>query len=88
MTELAPGAVTTADLYRELVGLRQDITRALERLAVIDNRNQGADKAQQDHETRIRMLESFKWKLYGAAIATGAAAGGGAAWIALIIAHH
>jgi hypothetical protein len=31
MTEIPAGAVTTADLYRELVGMRQDITKALER---------------------------------------------------------
>jgi hypothetical protein len=87
-TELAPGAVTTADLYRELVGLRTDITRTLERLAVIDSRNRGADQIDTDHETRLRALEAFKWKLIGAAIVVGAGAGGAASWIALAVTHR
>lgn len=41
-----------------------------------------------DHEVRLRVLESAKAKVYGAAIALGAVAGGGASWIALALAHR
>ena len=87
MTELAPGAVTTADLYRELVGLRTDITKALERLAVIDAKSQDTEARHNDHELRLRSLEAFKWKLAGACIALSVFSGGAAGWIALAI-HH
>lgn len=80
MSELAPGAVTTADLYRELVGLRTDMVRAIERIAVVD-------QARADHESRLRALEAFRWKLVGASLFFGALAGGAASWIALAI-HH
>lgn len=66
MTELAPGQVTIADLYRELTGMRQDIGRALTRIEVMDARTADADRLHTDHEARIRSLEAFKWKLAGA----------------------
>lgn len=87
MTELAPGAVTTADLYRELVGLRTDITRAIERLAVIDTKTHDAESRHNDHELRLRALEAFKWKLAGGCIALSIVSGGAAGWVALAI-HH
>jgi len=75
MTEIAPGAVTTADLYRELVGMRQDITKALTRIEVIDSRNNDADKLHSDHESRLRALEAFRWKVTGIAVASSAVVG-------------
>ena len=86
--ELAPGSVTVADLYRELIGLRSDIVRALTRVERIDTVNQAADEIHRDHEMRLRGLESFRWKLAGACLTLGAVAGGGAAWVGLAIAHH
>jgi hypothetical protein len=41
-----------------------------------------------DHEQRIRLLETAKARIWGAAIVLGALAGGGAGWIALAIAHR
>jgi hypothetical protein len=69
MSELQPGIVTVADIYREVIGMRQDVGKALVRIEVIDARNHDADKIHADHETRIRALESFRWKLSGIAIA-------------------
>ena len=88
MTELAPGAVTTADLYRELVGMRGDLSKILMHQERIDVRNEAADRLHADHEVRIRALEVAKWKLAGACIALSAVGGGGAAWIALALSHH
>lgn len=68
MSELQPGTVTIADLYRELVAMRADVARALTRIEVIDSRNKGADDLHLDHERRLRQLEAFRWKLAGIAI--------------------
>lgn len=56
MTEMAPGTVTIADLFRVLTDMRSDIGKALEKLAVIDSRNQNADSVHADHESRLRAL--------------------------------
>jgi hypothetical protein len=53
------GAVTTADLYRELIGMRADLVRTMTKLET-------ADIIHTDHEARLRVLEQFKWKLAGA----------------------
>jgi hypothetical protein len=63
---IPPGAVTTADLYRELVTIRTDVVRAMTRL-------ENADEIHRDHEGRLRSLEQFKWKLLGAVLAGSAA---------------
>ena len=75
MSELAPGAVTTADLYRELVGMRADIVKALTRIEVIDTRTTADDNQREDHEKRLRVLEAFRWKLTGVAVILSAASG-------------
>lgn len=70
-----PAVVTMADLWRELTGMRTDVNKALERLAVLDVRNATADTVHVDHEARLRMLERFKYTLLGAATLAGSAAG-------------
>jgi hypothetical protein len=72
------GAVTTADLYREMIGMRTDITRAL---TVLD----AAHQIHQDHESRIRILERFRFTLLGAAIAVSAATSALGTWVGLHI---
>jgi hypothetical protein len=66
--QLPAGQVTIADLYRELVGMRTDVARALTRIEVIDARNTSADNLDRDHESRIRALEAFRWKMAGIAV--------------------
>jgi len=79
--ELIPtGAVTTADLYREMIGMRTDVTKALTRIEI-------ADKERTDHETRIRTLERFRFTLLGAACAVSAGTSILATWIGLNV-HH
>lgn len=68
MTELTPGAITTADLYRELVDMRV-------KLAIIETQTATADRVHDDHETRIRGVERFRWILFGASSAVGTLAG-------------
>ncbi len=88
MNELAPGTVTVADLYRELTGLRTDVGKALIRLEHVDTVNQAAEQLHSDHEARLRVLESFRWKAAGAAAVAGAAAGGLSAWAAILSARR
>lgn len=75
MSELQPGTVTVADLYREMSGMRAEVGSALTELKVIAERNKGADQIHTDHETRIRMLERFRWTLAGVSLAGGGIAG-------------
>lgn len=75
MTDLQPGTVTIGDLYREIVGMRADMARALTRIEVIDHQNGDADRLHADHEARLRALEAFRWKLTGLAVSLGSAAG-------------
>jgi hypothetical protein len=75
VSELPPGVITVADLYREMSGMRADVGRALERLTVVEVRNSAADTIHTDHEARIRVLERFRFTLMGAAMLAGSAAG-------------
>jgi hypothetical protein len=70
-----PGAVTTADLYRELVGLRSDLTRVLTKQEAIDLRNTTADQIHADVESRLRTLERFRYTLAGLAVVGGVGSG-------------
>lgn len=75
MTEIAPGAVTVADLYRELVGMRGDLARVLAHQEAIDLINRSADQIHADHEGRLRILERFRYTLAGLAVIGGMASG-------------
>jgi hypothetical protein len=89
VTELPANQVTMGDLYREIVGLRADLTRSLSKLEVIESRNGEADRLHADHEARLRSLEhalptgldgrmmsleKFRWQVVGALIAINALA--------------
>ena len=75
------GAVTTADLYRELIGMRVDVTRVITKL-------DAAERTDQDHESRIRNLEQFRFKWLGAAVAASAVFSALGAWIASGVQPH
>lgn len=79
-TVIPSGAVTTADLYRELIGMRSDVVKAVTRLEIAD----GIDK---DHESRLRDLEQFKWKLLGAVLAGSAAVSAATTYVGLHLGH-
>lgn len=83
MSDLVPGAVTIADLYRELVGMRSDLTRVLAHQEATDLINHSADQIHADHETRIRMLERFRYTLAGVAVVGGGLAG----WVGYLLGH-
>lgn len=58
MSELTGGQVTVADLFRELVGMRTDITKVLTRMERIDERSSQSEETQRDHEGRLRAAET------------------------------
>lgn len=62
-----PGAVTTADLYRELVLMREQLTKLVTRGELAEERHQEVKNDLGDHERRIRTLERAWWKVAGAA---------------------
>lgn len=85
--QLPAGQVTIADLYRELVGMRTDMAKALTKIEVIDARNTAADKTDGDHELRIRALEAFRWKFAGIYAAIGLACGLLSGYLAWVLEH-
>ena len=83
LPDLPLGTVTMGDLYRELVGMRSDIAKALTRIEVIDTRNVDADRIHSDFEARLRILEKFRYTLAGIAVVGGACAG----WAGYLLGH-
>ena len=75
MTDLVTGNVTIGDLYRELVGMRADLSRVLAHQEATDLINRGAEQIHADHEARLRILERFRYTLMGVAIVVGAGSG-------------
>jgi len=64
MTELPPGVVTTADLYRKLGDISETVIRMEERVKVLP-----------DFEERLRVVERFRYTLMGASLFAGTASG-------------
>lgn len=58
MSEMVPGTVTLADLFRVMSAMQSDVARVAMRLEVIDTRNKNADDINHDHEQRLRVLEA------------------------------
>jgi hypothetical protein len=81
----ATGAVTVADLYRELADLRTDMQQVITNLKVI---KATAPVQLADHEGRIRTLERFRFTLLGAAVVVSAIVSAAGTWIGLALAHH
>lgn len=73
MSEIPPGQVTVADLYRELTGIRQDLTSVLTGSRLAEERHNVNVAAHEDYERRLRVLERGWAKLLGAAAAVSVA---------------
>ena len=84
MSDLIPGAVTIGDLYRELVGMRSDLTRVLAHQEATDLINRSADQIHADHEARLRILERFRYTLAGLA----AVGGGVMGYVGYVLGHY
>jgi hypothetical protein len=83
MSDPVLGGVTIGDLYRELVGMRSDLTRVLAHQEATDLINRSAEQIHADHETRLRALERFRYTLAGVAFVGGTASG----WVGYLLGH-
>lgn len=72
MSELTPGQVTVADLYRELTGIRKDLTEVLSGSRLSEERHNTNVEQHQDYERRLRLLERGWMRTSGAAAAVAA----------------
>lgn len=66
----AQGAISA-----DLSAMRDNVIKTLTRLEVIEAGNQAANLLHADHETRLRLLERFRYTLLGVSIVVGLAAG-------------
>jgi len=69
MTELTPGQVTVADLYRELTGMRRDLAEVITGNRLAEERHNINVKDHERYDLRLRSLELSWAKLLGAAAA-------------------
>ena len=84
MSDLVAGSVTIGDLYRELVGMRSDLSRVLAHQEATDLINTGAERIHADHEARLRMLERFRYTLAGLAVVGGGVMG----YVGYVLGHY
>jgi len=73
VTELVPGQVTVADLYRELTGMRRDLAEVITGNRLAEDRHTANVEWRRDAERRLRKLELGWAKLLGAAAAVSVA---------------
>jgi len=83
-TPIPDGSITVKDLFLELKGLREDLTRVLVHMEAVDTRNTAADRMHLDYESRLRALETFRYKLAGLSVLGGVGAG----WVGYILGHY
>lgn len=88
MSDLPNAQITIGDLYHELVGVRTDVSKALVSLEVINATNTVADQIHRDHETRLRALEAWRWKLAGVLVVVAILIGFVSAWLSDTLAQH
>ena len=72
---------TQGTIGSDVSAVRSEVGKAITRLEVIETRNRTADLLHSDHETRIRLLERFRYTLAGMAILAGVLAGLVGSWI-------
>lgn len=80
------------EILSELRGMRADMgevritmVRIEQEVITASKEGERRQKSIDDHETRIRVLEAFKWKLVGVGIAAGGVAGAVSALISRIL---
>ena len=83
MSGLPDGAITLKDLFLELKGMRDDLTRVLIHMEAVDARAETAEGKIADYEARLRILERFRYTLAGLSVVGGTLAG----WIGYLLGH-
>jgi len=67
MSDIPTGQVTVADLYKEVVQVRQDIGTVAIGVRLAEERHLTNVSVHDDHERRLRSIERAWWKITGAA---------------------
>lgn len=62
-------------IAQDVSALRVDVGKALTRLELVDQRNKISDADHVDFETRLRILERFRWTVTGVSLVAGFASG-------------
>ena len=68
VSEIPSGQVTVADLYKEVVQVRQDIGTVAIGVRLAEERHLTNVTIHEDHERRLRAVERAWWKITGAAV--------------------
>lgn len=89
------GAITNRDLYEAVRGTEQQIGGLATQVAtlVAEWRSVGqqldsGSKKMGDFETRLRLLEQFRWRIAGAAATTGFVGGAISALVTWLVTRH
>ena len=82
VSEIPSGQVTVADLYKEVVQVRQDIGTVAIGVRLAEERHLTNVTIHEDHERRLRAVERAWWKITGAATVCSVAA----SWLTAVIA--
>lgn len=90
---MSDGAQTPADgqlgaMGAQLSQILVEQGKQSTQLAVITTKLDSLTGSATDHESRIRILEQFKYKLMGAAVTSGIVSSGVAALIVWALEHH
>ncbi len=75
LSELPHGEVTIADLYRSLVAIQDAMSSLATEVRLLGRDSESSGRMSADHETRLRILETTRAKLIGAATFAGVLAG-------------
>lgn len=68
----------------DVSSMRADLGKAMTRLEVVDTWRQGMERANTDHEARLRLLERFRYTLAGLAVVGGTFAG----YVGYLMGHY
>ena len=69
------GALLLQQIATDVTAMRGEVTKAMTRLEVFDTWRTQIVADVSDHETRLRLLERFRYTLAGMAVIGGVAAG-------------
>jgi len=93
---MTDGQITNRDLYeaqrateQQLGGLALQVATLVAEWRGVGERLDSGSERMRDYETRIRLLEQFRWRMAGGSALAGALSGGGVAtFIVYLLSRH
>ena len=83
MSDIPTGQVTVADLYKEVVQVRNDIGTVAIGVRLAEERHLTNTSIHDDHERRLRAIERAWWKISGGSAVIAAGVSLLTAWLTL-----